>query len=119
MARDEERVVCETPTPGKRPTRIPAWKYDLLRRAILDVVPVDGGGLAFKELPAAVSRRLSADERRRLGSVSWYTTVVKLDLEVKGELRRLDGSRPQRLVRVPTQARKRSAPTTSGSRAKS
>lgn len=100
MARDEERVVCETPTPGKQPTRIPQWKYDLVRRAILEAVPVDGNGVAFKELPAAVAVRLSQEERAGLGSVSWYTTVVKLDLEVRGELRRLDGSRPQRLVRA-------------------
>lgn len=99
MARDEDRIVCQTPTPGKRSTRIPRWKYDLVRRAILDVVPVDGDGYAFKNLPDAVSHRLSDTERAGLGSVSWYTTVVKLDLEVKGELRRLAGSRPQRLVR--------------------
>lgn len=100
MAHDEERVVCETPTPGKRPTRIPRWKYELVRRAILESVPVDDCGIAFKELPAAVSGRLAPEERERLGSVSWYTTVVKLDLEVRGDLRRLAGSRPQRLIRT-------------------
>lgn len=98
--RDEERVVCETPTPGKRPTRIPRWKYELVRRAILESVPADGDGFAFQELPAAVSGRLSREERVKLGSVSWYTTVVKLDLEVRGELRRIDGSRPQRLIKA-------------------
>lgn len=36
---DEPRVLCETPTSGKRPTRIAKWKYDLLRTAILKVVP--------------------------------------------------------------------------------
>lgn len=100
MVREEERVVCETPTPGKRPTRIPSWKYQVVRRAILESVPVDGDGFAFKELPAAVSGRLSREEREKLGSVSWYTTVVKLDLEVRGELRRVEGSRPQRLIRA-------------------
>lgn len=100
MVGDGERVVCETPTPGKRPTRIPRWKYDLVRQAILDCVPADGRGFAFKELPTAVARCLAPDERASLGSVSWYTTVVKLDLEVRGELRRLDGTRPQRLLRA-------------------
>lgn len=100
MAREEERVVCETPTPGKRPTRIPRWKYELIRRAILESVPMDESGFAFKELPAAVAARLSPEERDGLGSVSWYTTVVKLDLEVRGDLRRIEGSRPQRLVRT-------------------
>lgn len=96
-SREEERVLCQTPTPGKQPTRIPRWKYDAVRRAILEALSSNGDAMAFKDLPGAVSRMLSPEERRRLGSVSWYTTVVKLDLEVKGELERLPGTRPQRL----------------------
>jgi len=96
---DEEKVVCETPTPGKQSTRIDRWKYDAVRRAILEAVPAAGEGLAFRDLPKEVARRLSADERSRLGSVSWYTTTVKLDLEVKGELRRVPRVVPQRLLR--------------------
>jgi hypothetical protein len=95
--RNEDRVLCETPTPGKQPTRIPRWKYETVRRAILQALSSNGNSLAFRDLPGEVSRMLSSDERARLGSVSWYTTVVKLDLEVKGELERLPGSRPQRL----------------------
>lgn len=95
--REEERVLCQTPTPGKQPTRIPRWKYDTVRRAILEALSSSGDSMAFKDLPAEVSRMLSAEERERLGSVSWYTTVVKLDLEVKGELKREPGTRPQHL----------------------
>jgi len=29
--------------------------------------------------------------------VSWYATVVKLDLECRGEIRRVEGAKPQRL----------------------
>ena len=47
---DEKKVVCETPTPGKQPTRIDRWKYDLLRDAILDVLPEKGEGVPFQEL---------------------------------------------------------------------
>jgi len=94
-----EKAVCETPTPGKQSTRIDRWKYDAVRRAILEVVPAAGEGLAFRELPRKVAERLSEDERSRLGSVPWYTTTVKLDLEVKGELRRVPGVVPQRLLR--------------------
>jgi hypothetical protein len=95
--REEERVLCQTPTPGKQPTRIPRWKYETVRRAILEALSSNGDNMAFKDLPAEVSRKLSAEERERLGSVSWYTTVVKLDLEVKGELKRMPGTRPQHL----------------------
>ena len=97
-SRDEERVLCETPTPGKQATRIPRWKYEVVRSAIGSAMAEHGESMAFKDLPGEVARRLSEQDRAHLGSVSWYTTVVKLDLEVKGELKRIPGSRPQRLV---------------------
>ena len=93
----EDKVVCETPTPGKQPTRIDKWKYELVRSAILAVVPTDDQGVEFSELPKLVEGQLSADDLNRFGSVSWYTTTVKLDMEVKGELERVPGSKPQRL----------------------
>jgi hypothetical protein len=97
---DESKVVCETPTPGKKPTRIDRWKYELVRAAILDAVPAGDQCIEFRELPALVSARIPAEERGRLGSVSWYTTTVKLDLEVRGELERIPGSKPQRIKRL-------------------
>lgn len=54
--------------------------YEAVRSAILDVVPADREGIAFRDLPAAVEPRLPAAlfaER----SVSWHVTTVKLDLE--------------------------------------
>ena len=96
---DREKIVCETPTPGKKPTRIDRWKYAAVRRAILNALPREGEGVLFKELPGLVEKRLSGDELMRLGSVGWYTTTVKLDLEVRGEIRRIENASPQRLLR--------------------
>jgi hypothetical protein len=95
----EERVECRTPTPGGAPTRIPRWKFEAVRAAILAAVPDGGDGLPFADLPAAAARHLSPDQRDRLGSLGWHVTTVKLELEVRGELRRLPGS-PQRLLRA-------------------
>lgn len=97
----EEKVICETPTPGKKPTCILKWKYEAVRRAILKVVPKKGEGLLFKELSNRVEDALSRNEKDRLGSIGWYTTCVKLDMEVKGELTRVAGAKPQRLLRAP------------------
>ena len=44
--------------------------------------------------------RADEDERAALGNVMWYTTTVKLEMEVAGEIRRVDGVTPQRLVRT-------------------
>ncbi len=100
MATQEEKVLCETPTPGKEGTRIPQWKYDAVRAAIRKVVPRGNEGIEFRELPHLVEEALPADARRKLGSVTWHTVTVKLHLEVIGELERIPGSKPQRIRRV-------------------
>ncbi|WP_018128514.1 DUF6958 family protein [Balneola vulgaris] len=95
---NDEKIVCETPTPGKNSTRIDKWKYEAVRKAILKVVPTEGPGILFKELPQYLEGVLTDEELENLGSLMWYTTTVKLDMEAKGELIRLKGS-PQRLIR--------------------
>ena len=96
----DTKVVCETPTPGKKSKRIDRWKYNAVRKAILSSLPRRGVGVLFQELPDLVGDHLSRDERSRLGSVAWYTATVKLALEVRGEIVRVAGSTPQRLLRV-------------------
>lgn len=96
----DDRIICRTPTPDRQPTRIEAWKFDTVRRAILAALPREGDGLAFKELPARVAAHLDTGARSRLGSVGWYTTTVKLELEVRGEIMRVPGRGAQRLVRT-------------------
>jgi len=92
-----EKVLCETPTPGRKPTRIDKWKYEAVRRALRRVIPRRKEGVLFEDLPEGVAAALTEEERRRLGSVVWYTTTVKLHLEVIGEIERVPGSAPQRL----------------------
>jgi hypothetical protein len=74
-------------------------QYDLLRSAILEVVPHNDEGIEFRRLAGLVRDVIAADELARLGSLSWYTTTVKLDLEVEGEIERIPDSRPERLRR--------------------
>ena len=97
---NEDKITCHTPTPGKKTTRIDVWKYDCVRAAILAVVPVEGDGVAFKDLAGLVSSQLSASHKANLGSVSWYTVSVKLHMETLGELARVEGVKPQRLRRT-------------------
>jgi hypothetical protein len=100
MTSPVNQVLCRTPTPDKQPKRIEAAKFALVRRAILAVVPHQRKGVLFRDLSRLVAARLSPQERRGLGSVPWYVTTVKLELEVRGEIRRLSGVTPQRLVRL-------------------
>jgi hypothetical protein len=78
---------------GKQGVRISREKYDAVRNAILDSLR-EHGELTFSDLVLAVNRRLRG---RFDGSVSWYVTTVKLDLEARGQLIRVPKSRPQRL----------------------
>jgi len=95
MPRD--RIVCRTPTPDRQPTAIERWKFEAVRAAIRAALPDRGEGLPFKELPARVDAHLDTGTRLRLGSIAWYTTTVKLELEVRGEIVRVPGRGPQRL----------------------
>jgi hypothetical protein len=97
---NSDKVVCETPTPGKKPTGIDQWKYDLLRNAILEVLPKQGNGVPFGDLANLIKDCLGSGQLSRLGSLAWYTTAVKLDMEVKEDNRRVSDSNPQRLLRV-------------------
>ena len=96
-----DKVACRTPTPGKKPTRISRWKYELVRAAILAAVPTAPKSVAFADLPGLVTGRISQPDQDRLGDISWYTTTVKLDLEVEGEIERVPDQKPQRLRRLP------------------
>jgi hypothetical protein len=99
---DEDKVACRTPAEGRDGvTRIPAWKYAAVRRAILHAVDAAGAeGLRFADLPAAVRARLSRQELARLGSLGWHCTTVKLEMEVAGEILRVEDRAGQRLRRA-------------------
>ena len=96
----EAKVRCETPTKGKSAKHIAKWRYDLLRNAIRRVVPKHREGVEFRQLFDLVRKELSPEDLARLGSLPWYTTTVKLHMEVIGELERVPDSSPQRLRRA-------------------
>ncbi len=96
----DAKVICRTPARGTEgETRIPKWKYDTVRGAILDALDKAGpDGLPFARLPNAVRDRLADGEIDRIGSVNWHVTTVKLEMEVAGEIARKGGVVPQQLI---------------------
>ena len=98
MGAGEERIQLSHPDPDKEAPRISAEKYQAVRAAILTAVSEDEGGILFKDLAERVSQLLSPQVLENLGSVGWYTTSVKLDLEARGLIKRVPGSKPQRLL---------------------
>lgn len=79
----------------KQGVNISREKYDLVRNAILCVMQTQKE-ITFMNLSRAVEKEVNG---KFDGSVTWYVTTVKLDMEARGEIKRVPNSRPQ-LVRL-------------------
>lgn len=79
------------PDPVKQGVRIDKVKYDLVRSAIIERLQMHGS-MTFQQLGWALEDDLGG---RLDGSVMWYYTTIKLDLEARGEIRRVPNSKPQ------------------------
>jgi hypothetical protein len=88
----EEKILTLHPQ-GKSGVNISKAKYDTISGAIQDSLRTHQS-MTFKELTEEVRRRLEGSFD---GSVSWYVTTVKLDLEARGAIERIPNSAPQRL----------------------
>lgn len=87
-----ERIMTRHPQ-GKAGVNIEREKYDQVREAILASIAARGT-LPFGQLAEKVGQRLRPDFD---GSVGWYTTTVKLDLEARGLIERIPNKSPQEL----------------------
>lgn len=93
-----ERILTLHPE-GKEGVNITRPHYDAMRAALLEVLEGRPEGVPFQELRVEVLPLLPEDLYPGGRSATWYLTTVKLDLEARGEVRRLPGRGPQRLVR--------------------
>jgi hypothetical protein len=71
-------------------------KYEQMCSAI-ELALKENGPQTFQALNQAVVQKLEGNFE---GSIGWYYTTVKLDLEARGEIERISGSKPQTL-RIP------------------
>ena len=91
-----EKVACRTPAEGRDGvTNIPAWKFDLIRKHIHDILA--DGPQVYNDVRDEVGARLTADEAEKLGKLGWHVITVKLELEVRGEIERVKAKGPQQI----------------------
>jgi hypothetical protein len=88
-----DKIMTQHPDQGKAGVNIDKLKYADVRETILDVIQ-SRGTITFKGLVDEVSARLG---RTFDGSVPWYVTTIKLDLEAKGVIERIPNKKPQEL----------------------
>jgi hypothetical protein len=75
----------------KQGVNISREKYEIIRSAILSTLESQKE-MTFMNLSRAVEKEVNGNFE---GSVTWYVTTVKLDLEARGVVKRVPNSRPQ------------------------
>lgn len=75
----------------KQGVNINKEKYEIIRKAILSTLRTEKE-MTFMKLSRAVEKEVNGNFE---GSVTWYVTTVKLDLEARGQIKRVPHSRPQ------------------------
>jgi hypothetical protein len=78
---------------GKQGVNIERQKYDAIRGAIVEALREEGE-IAFRDLAQEVEQRLEGGFD---GSVGWYVTTIKLDLEARDIVERVPDKSPQHL----------------------
>jgi len=78
---------------GKAGVNISKQKYVQNRRAIIDSLGKHGE-MTFSQLGGSVHDEIGGGFE---GSVSWYYTSIKLDLEARGEIERVGSGTPQKI----------------------
>ena len=78
---------------GKQGVNIDRAKYDAVRSAIVQAL-TGQEALTFGQLTQAVGDALGASFD---GSIGWYVTTVKLDLEARRVVERIPNRQPQTL----------------------
>jgi len=89
---EEEKILTLHPEEGKQGVNISRAKYDMIRQAILNAIRSQGT-ISHKGLVSLIDYNL---RNRFEGSIPWYVTTVKLDMEARGEIERIPGSRDQK-----------------------
>jgi hypothetical protein len=75
----------------KQGVNISREKYEIIHKAILAALGKNKE-MPFMKLARAVEKEVRDNFE---GSVTWYVTTVKLDMEARGEIKRVPNSRPQ------------------------
>lgn len=75
----------------KQGVNISREKYEIIHKAILSTLR-QHKEMPFMKLSREVEKAINGEFN---GSVTWYVTTVKLDMEARGEVKRVPHSRPQ------------------------
>ena len=89
----DEKILTLHPQ-GKQGVNISKARYETVRASIVKAL-TDNDVLTFSQLTEAV--RADFDGKFD-GSINWYVTTVKLDLEARNVVERVPNSKPQQVL---------------------
>jgi len=94
----ETKIACRSPNSEKQ-VSVYEWKFDAIRAALLNVVPSDDTGVETASLRTLVTQQLPQEHLEHLGNIAWLTDTVRLEMEVRGEVERIEGAKPTKIRR--------------------
>ena len=96
-----DRVQLRNPDPTKQMPAMARDQYDLVRGLVRTVVPRRAPGITLDDYLAEIKSRLPQEKGWDPSvAAGWCGMAIKLDLEARGELRRINDRPPQRIVRT-------------------
>jgi hypothetical protein len=97
----DEIIQLRHSDPAKKNARVPRDAYAVAHRTVLAVVPKNEPGITLAAYLDEMTTRLSSAKGWDPAlSARWYAMAMKLDLEARGELKRINAKPPQRLIRT-------------------
>lgn len=96
-----DRIQLRNPDRTKKGPRLAKASYVIARTTALAVVPKKAPGITLANYLAAMKTRLPmATGWDPSASAGWWAMAIKLDLEARGELKRVNDKPPQRIARA-------------------
>ena len=97
----DDRIQLRNPDPKKSMPRIAKSNYALAHQTALAVLPKRAPGITLEEfldeMKTPLPKLSGWDDSTSAG---WLAMAIKLDLEARGEIKRINDKPPQTLVRV-------------------
>ena len=94
-------VQLRHPDRTKKMPRMTKQSYAIAHRAALAVLPKRAPGITLTQFLDEMATRLpQAKGWDRSASARWYAMAIKLDMEARSEIKRVNVKPPQRIVRA-------------------
>lgn len=84
MSENDDKITVENVNVPGKTSRVNAAKYQVMKQAMLQVLPNEEPGLTQAEMREAVIPHLPEDLYPGGSTAGWWAKTVQLDLEAKG-----------------------------------